>query len=201
MIIRAAQAVPLDVGSKETDIADARSAGIGRGGLDEARGAIDAHRLAGRSHGIGQALRAVAEATADVQNVRAGRVEPPREDLVAIAGEPGDQQVLEAREFLEQYRVPRFDDDLVFAHSDPSRCGIAQPSKCGVCRSPAGGAGPQECRRTTIARAPTRMTEPMTAMRRKRSLFSIGVPQLSWCGTIPAPGGDHDKLSLNGHSA
>src|SRR5258708_25241810 len=43
------------------------------------------------------------------------------------------------------------------------------------------------------------MTEPMTAMRRKRSLFSIGVPRLSWCGTIPAPRGDQDKLSLNGH--
>src|SRR5258706_3012636 len=119
MVVGAAQTVHLGVGGEETDIADARRTGVFLAGADEALGTVDADRVARGPHGAGQALGAVAEATPDVKDARAGRVQPPREHRVTGTCDTGGQQVLEAREFLEQYRVPGFNDDVVFTHGDP----------------------------------------------------------------------------------
>ncbi len=46
-----------------------------------------------------------------------GAEDAARQQLVAVSGEPGHEQVLEALELVEQHRVPGFDDDVVLVHA------------------------------------------------------------------------------------
>ena len=90
---------------------------VAGGCIDEVDSAIDVDRQAHRAHAPGNLNGAVAEAAAQVKHAIAGPRRVARKRLIAVPGLSFDQQMLEAAELVEQDRVPRLDDAVVFFQS------------------------------------------------------------------------------------
>jgi hypothetical protein len=103
----------LRVGDEEGRVRDPRLPRLLLRGRDEPIRAIHANRLALRPDVSRDQARAVAEAAADVEHARPGRIRAPGERRVAVRGEAVDQQMLEAAELVEEDGVPCLDDDIV----------------------------------------------------------------------------------------
>src|SRR5262249_23122864 len=80
---------------------------------------IDANCRAARPDRAGNLYRAVAKATADIENFGSLRIQIAPQHLVAMSGEPCNEQVLEAHELVIEDGIPGLDDNVIARHHSP----------------------------------------------------------------------------------